>query len=154
MFDLAKTRQKNGTALQNKISSLSGSWRSGKFMPLTSRPFSANCYALSKVWYRCHCVNLRESDISGINSSVKKWPYADMFLKPEESVLFRPCLYGGLGLISVRHKAKACQIRTFLEMSVNHNYVPSLFLVSLFKVFVLDDDTIQMKRHPYLMSPK
>ena len=41
------TRRKNGEMLQQKVSILSRSWRSGKFMPLSLRPYSANSFALS-----------------------------------------------------------------------------------------------------------
>ena len=44
-----QSRKKNGDNLKEKISLITGSWRTGKFMPLTSRPFSINTYALSKV---------------------------------------------------------------------------------------------------------
>ena len=38
----SKTRQLNGNTLRNKVADKCGSWRSGKFMPLFSRPFSVN----------------------------------------------------------------------------------------------------------------
>ena len=37
-----------------------------------------NSYVLSKVWFRCGTVDLRVSDITAINSSVKSWLYADL----------------------------------------------------------------------------
>ena len=83
------TRRKNGDNIRSKVQKLLGGWRSGKFLPLIQRPFSVNTYALSKVWYRTACVNLRESDFHAINSSIKKWIYADLLFKPEEMVLFR-----------------------------------------------------------------
>ena len=63
-----QTRRKNGELLQEKVKTLTGSWRAGKFMPLVLRPFSANSFALSKVWFRCFTVNLREMDFNAINS--------------------------------------------------------------------------------------
>ena len=77
-----KTRGKNGEILQKKLSSLLGSWRTGKFMPLLLRPLSANTFALSKVWFRCATVNLREADFLAFNSSIKKWLYSDLLLIP------------------------------------------------------------------------
>ena len=41
------TRKANGDELQDTIKQVVGPWRSGKFMPLTMRPHSLNCYALS-----------------------------------------------------------------------------------------------------------
>ena len=114
-----KTRGKNGEILQKKLSCLLGSWRTGKFMPLLLRPLSANTYALSNVWFQCATVNLREADFLAFNSSIKKWLYSDLLIKPEESTLFRPVWYGGLGLASVKHKSIAFLIRTFLELAAN-----------------------------------
>ena len=79
----SKTRQKNGKTIQEKVSKVTGAWRGGNFMPLTSRPFSANTFALSKVWFRCSTINIRQCDIASINSSVKRWMYADLLLKPQ-----------------------------------------------------------------------
>ena len=113
----SSTRRKNGETLQQKIKNLSGSWRAGKFMPLCLRPYSANTFALSKVWFRSATVNLRGSDFSVINSSIKKWLYADLLLNPEEVILFRPVSLGGLGLTSVKLKSMAFLIKTFLELA-------------------------------------
>ena len=88
-------------------------------MALSLRPYSANTFALSKVWFRTATVNLRESDYLSINSSIKKWIYADLLLKPEEILLFRPVQKGGLGLVSVKHKGTAFLIRMFLELAAN-----------------------------------
>ena len=118
-------------------------------MPLTTRPFSANTYALSKVWYRCSTINLRQSDINSITYSVKRWLYADMFLKPSEEVLYRPISQGGLGLTSTKHKSLASLLRTFLELSANPSYLPSLFLSSLYRIHVLDEDLPSPPVPPY-----
>ena len=93
----SSTRRKNGDTIKQKVANLCGAWRGGKFMNLTERPFSINTFALSKVWFRSAIVNLREGDISAINSSIKKWLYADMLLKPEEKVLL--CLIENGGLV-------------------------------------------------------
>ena len=135
-----KSRCKNGNTLQEKVANVCKSWKTGKFMPLSLRPFSANSFALSKIWFRCSTVNLRECDITAINSSIKKWLYADLFIKPEERVLTRSIHKGGLGLTSLRHKALACQIRTFLEMSVISPFLHSLFSSTLFHRHVLEEE--------------
>ena len=145
----SKTRQKNGETLKLKVSNLLGSWRSGKFMPLTLRPWSANTFALSKVWFRCASVNLREADFAAINSNIKKWMYADLLLKPEEIVLFRSVWCGGLGLISVKHKSVAYLIKTFLELATNPNYIQSQFLSLLYRVHILQEDIYCPPTPPY-----
>ena len=65
------TRKVNGDQLQDRVKNTVGPWKAGRFMPLTLRPFSANTYALSKVWFKCSSVNLRNQDIDSINSQVK-----------------------------------------------------------------------------------
>ena len=145
----ARTRQKNGSQLQEKVSLIAGSWRTGKFMPLISRPFSANCYIFNKIWYKCHTVNLREGDYNAVNSSVKKWLYSDLLIKPEVCVLYRDHKEGGLGMNNVRNKSRACFTRTFLELAANPAYNQSLFLSSLFRYYVLKDAIPPPRLPPY-----
>ena len=78
-------------------------------------------------------MNLRECDFSSINSSLKRWIYADILLKPEEMILYRPVKCGGLGLASVKHKSLAFLIKTFLEMASNSNFIVSQYLSILFR---------------------
>ena len=145
----AATRKNNGEILRDKLAKLCGAWKSGKFMSLTDRPFSANTYALSKVWFRCYSVNLRQSDINFILSAVKKWLYADLFLKPEPMILFRPPMQGGLGLISVKHKAQACLLRTFTELAINPTYLSSQYLNILYRAHVLNENLPNSALPPY-----
>ena len=134
----SETRRKNGDRLREKTKQIIGKWRIGKFMPLVLRPYSANAYALSKIWFRCSTINLRESDFSQINSSLKCWLYADMLMKPEETVLFRSQKEGGLGLLSIKFRSLAYLTRTFLEIAAHPNYLHSQFLHCLYKRYVLD----------------
>ena len=128
---------------------LIGSWRSGKFLPLIQRPFSVNTYAMSKVWYRTSCVNLRESDFLAINSSIKKWIYADLLFKPEEIVLFRKVKEGGLGLVSCKFKSLSFRIKTFLELAADQSYIGSLFSNTLYRAYILDEDIEALPIPPY-----
>ena len=77
-----QTRKVNGDIVQERVAKTINPWRSGKFMPLTMRPWSVNSFVLSKVWFRCSSVDLRVADITAILSSVRSWLYADMFEKP------------------------------------------------------------------------
>jgi hypothetical protein len=97
-----QTRKLNGEQLQTRVKNNIGPWKSGRFMPLTIRPYSANTYALSKVWFKCSCLNLRAQDISFINSQVKSWLHQDCLEKPGELVLYRSAEDGGLGLLNVK----------------------------------------------------
>ena len=76
-------------------------------MPLSQRPFSLNTYALPLIWYKCHCLDLREGDIKKLSSSVKSWLYADLLEKPEELLMYRPRKAGGLSVHHIKSKATA-----------------------------------------------
>ena len=73
----AQTRKVNGDIIQKRIADTVNSWKSGKFMEVTSRPWSLNTFDLSKVSFKCHCVDLRVMDITSINSKVKSWLFQD-----------------------------------------------------------------------------
>ena len=137
-----QTRKANGEEMQKRVENTTRQWKSGKFMYLSLRSWSVNSYCLSKVWYRTHCVDLRQQDISKILSSVKSWLYADQFLKPEEIAMFRPPSFGGLGIHHVKLKALAALTRTFLETACNPNFLPSLYHSCLYRFYVLEDSSL------------
>ena len=83
------TRKINCDYIRSKVKNTVGSWKSGKQMPLTSRPFSLNTYCLSKVWFKTGCVVLRQGDIQDMTSKCKSWCYQDMLLKTSEVSLYR-----------------------------------------------------------------
>ena len=122
MASWTKTRKANGDALQLTVQNKVRPWKAGKFMPVTQRGWSINSYAYSKVWFRSKCVDLRVCDINSITSSCKSWLYQDMLAKPEEMILHRPYSHGGLGLHSVKYKALAGLITTFLQTAANPSY--------------------------------
>ena len=101
-----------------------------------------NSYRLSKVWFRCHSVDLRAADILAINRNVKSWLYADMFEKPSEAVMFRPTSYGGLGVLCPKFRALACLIRSFLETAANPSFRRNLFHEQLFRFHIMLDRSI------------
>ena len=101
-------------------------------MPLLQRPFSLNNYALSKVWFKCGSIDVRESDIKMIMSKAKSFLYADQFEKPEEIVLYRATQDGGLNLVNIWCKAIALLIRSFLETAGNPQFLSNLFHTTLF----------------------
>ena len=132
-----QTRKVNGDAIQSRVNHTVGSWRSGKFMSLTQRPWSLNNFVLSKVWYKCNSLDLRVSDIASITSKVKTWLYADQLEKPEELVLYKTSAQGGLGMHNVEHKAMSMLIRSFLETAINPKFLHNLYHTSLFRYYVL-----------------
>ena len=111
-------------------------------MPITIRPYSANTFALSKVWFKCNSINLRLCDITTINSQVKSWLYQDCFEKPSEITLYRDNQDGGLGLHHVRLRAQALLIRSFMETAANPNFRHSLFHEILFRYHVQGEHTL------------
>ena len=117
-------------------------WKTGKFMAINLRPFSANNYALSKVWCKCNSINLRQCDISYINSQVKSWLYQDCYEKPSEIVLYREHKDGGLGLHHVQLRALALLIRSFLETATNPQFRHNLFHEILFRYHVLGENSL------------
>ena len=124
-------------------------------MPVTQRGWSLNSYALSKVWFRTKCVDMRSCDIVKITSLCKSWLYQDMLAKPEEMILHRPHHQGGLGLHSVKYKALAGYITTYLQTAANPKYIPNLLHSQLYKKHVLGEDVPSAPEQlpPYL-SPE
>ena len=137
-----QTRKANGDIIQERVSNTINPWRAGKFMPLSMRPSSLNSFALSKVWFRCGSVDLRVADINAINSSVKSWLYADMLEKPSEMVMCRPTSHGGLGVHSVKHRAQAVLIRTFMETAAHPQFRHSLLHSHMFQYHVLNNTSL------------
>ena len=89
-------RKANGDVAQSRVENTIKQWKSGKFMELNMRSWSINQYCLSKAWFRSHSVDFRAQDSNKITSLVKSWLYADMYLKPEENIMYRPPSYGDL----------------------------------------------------------
>ena len=107
-------------------------------MPLSQRPWSLNSFALPLVWYRCHCVDLREGDVARMSSIVKSWLYADTLEKPEELVMITNRREGGLGVHHVKTKAMALLIRSFLETAVSEKFIRNYYHEALFKWHIQD----------------
>ena len=137
-----QTRKTNCDELLGRFSNILGAWKGGKFMPLTQRPWSVNTYALPKIWFRCHSIDLRAGDFAKINSNIKSWLYADMLEKPEELVMYRPRSKGGLGVHNVQYKALAILIRSFLETAISPKFINNLYHNALYRWHVLGDKSL------------
>ena len=142
MASWLKTRTENGDVLQAKVKNTVNPWKAGKFLPIVQRGWSLNSFALAKVCFRAKSVDLRLCDVKNITSSCKSWLYQDMFVKPEEMVLHRPPTYGGLGLHSVKYKALAGFISTFLQTAANPAFNSSLLHTLLYRKYVLDEEDV------------
>ena len=137
--DYSTTRRENGEILKAKVKEQIGSWKSGKFLSLTSRPWSINTYCLSKLWYRAACLDFRVGDCDAITSAVKGWLYQDMLLKPQEMLLFREVHDGGLGMYNVKARAAAVLIHTFLAQAVSPLFPTNHYLNFLYRWHVLGE---------------
>ena len=133
------SKMTNGDEIVSKVKNKIGSWQSGKFMPITQRPFSINCYVLSKTYFKCNSLDLRIKDVNAITSSIKSWVYKDQLEKPEEIILHRPVTHGGLGLDHVRYKTTARLITSFLETAANPKFIHSLYHQALYRYYVLEE---------------
>ena len=76
--------------------------------------------------------------------------YADLIIKPERTVLYRSSQNGGLNLVSVQLKAKACFIRNFIELTANQDFIQSIFLSMFFRLHILQEDVQCPPLPPYL----
>ena len=137
-----QTRKVNNDELSDRVKNTIGAWKSGKFMPLVSRPFSINSYCYSKVWFRTHSVDLRVSDVKAISSACKGWLYQDMLEKPSELLLHRPVEEGGLGLHHLQSIALASLINTFLQTSANPSFQQSPYHSLLYRRHCLQDNSV------------
>ena len=145
-----KTRKANCDELIEKFGKIIGPWKSGKFMPLSQRPYSINTYALPKIWFRCHALELRAGDFDKINSSIKSWLYSDLLEKPEELAMFKPKRVGGLGVQHVKFKAMAILIRSFIESAVDPKYINNAYHHALYRYHVIGDNSlVEPDKSPY-----
>jgi hypothetical protein len=138
-----QTHKTNCDELLERCGNVLGAWKGGKFMALTQRPWSVNTYALRKIWFRCHSLELRSGDFAMISSCIKSWLYADLLEKPEELVMHRPRLKGGLGIHHVKSKALAILIRSFLETAISPKFIHNQYHTTLFKWHVLRDTSMK-----------
>ena len=136
------TRKVNNDELQRRVQCCINSWKSGKFMPLISRPFSLNTYCSSKIWFRTGSVDLRGCDVAAITSKLKSYCYQDLFQKPSEVTLYRRVDEGGLGLHHIQSKAQANLISIFMQTAANKNFRGSLFHSWLFRFHIEGDRSL------------
>ena len=108
------TRKANGEILQERIKQVINPWKGGRFMSLILRSHSVNCYAYSKLLYRCNIVDPRSEDLQAFTSAAKSFVCLGLLCKPKENVLYRETKDGGLGLLHIQCRAKAALLSTFI----------------------------------------
>jgi hypothetical protein len=133
------TRKANGDTLQERVRNTIGPWKAGRFMPLNFRAHSINCFAYSKLLYRCNVIDIRKADIKYFVSQSKSFMYADLLEKPEERILYRSTEDGGLGLHNIQCRAQAALMSTFLQMAANTTFLPNHYHNTLYRHYVLGE---------------
>ena len=68
--------------------------------------------------------------------------YGDMFGKTSEIVMCCPTSDGGLGVHSVKFRAQALLIRTFMETAAHPQFTHSLLHSHMFQYHVLENKTL------------
>ena len=132
----------NGDIMTKKIKETMDKWKSGRFFPLTSRPWSVNTYALSKLWFRTGCIDIKEGDCKTMSSAIKSWVYQPNLAKPTECLLYCQVSEGGLGLYNNSCRAKANLIKSFLETACGLKFKVNLFHKAVFDHYVLEDTVL------------
>jgi hypothetical protein len=104
------------------------------------RAHSVNCFAFSKLLYRCNVVDIRAADIKYFSSQAKAFIYADLLEKPQELVLYRYTEDGGLGLYHIQCRAQAALMCNFLQTAINPRFRRNHYHNSLYRKYVLGED--------------
>ena len=121
-------------------------FKAGRFLPLTSRPWVANTYLMSRTSYRSCAFNFRQQDIQRIQAATKSWITHGYLLKPNELLLYRDPADGGLGLVQAASRCQANLIITFISQGDPRSDHSNSYLTTLFRSFVsqeLPEDTIK-----------
>ena len=119
-------------------------------MGVTKRGHSVNCYAYSKVFFKCASLPLRVDTMDLITTQARSWVLQDFFEKPAAMVLNRSPEEGGLGLLSVKCRALAMLLRTFCELACTPHFQHSLYLETLYRTKVLGEYcTVEPRPSPY-----
>ena len=145
-----ETKSKNGEDILSMVKEKINLWRSGKYMSLTSRPFSVNTYALSKLWYRVAVTDIKVGDCDKIYSSIKSWMYADLIVKPQEELIFRSIKEGGLGLQNIQAKASANLITSFIQTSINKEFITNDYSRAIFDYYINEVGCRDPGRPPWI----
>ena len=120
-------------------------------MSLNLRSHSVNCYAYSKLLYKCNIVDPRSEDLQVFTSAAKSFVYIGLLCKPSETVLFRKTEDGGLGLLHIQCRAKAALLSTFLQTAINPNFHRNNFHNVLYRKYV-HNENIEAPRIPQSMA--
>ena len=88
----------NGEELVQRERETTNAFKAGRFLPLTSRPWVANTYLMSRINYHSCAFNFRQQDIQRIQAATKNKITQGYLLKPNELLLYRGSRAGTCGL--------------------------------------------------------
>ena len=144
------SRNANGDDLVKRVRDTINGFKAGRFLPLVSKPWVANCYIMSKISYRSSAYNLRQGDLNKIQSATKSWVTQGLLLKPAELLLYRSPEEGGLGLVQASARCQANLIKSFVSQGHPRSAHSNSYLSTLFRCHVtqeLPEDLL--KKPPY-----
>ena len=118
------TRSLNGEELVSRIRKSTNSFKAGRFMPVSTRPWVSSVFLMSRINYRTCALNLRQQDIQKISSAVKSWVMQGFLIRPPENILFRNTNEG------------ANLIKTFISQAEPSSKYQNSFLTTLFRTHV------------------
>ena len=152
MATYSSTRRANGEILKERVRNTIGPWKGGRFMPMNLRAHSVNCFAYSKLYYRCNVIDPRVEDVKYFTSQAKSFIYADMLEKPQEEALYRGVMEGGLGLFNIKQRALAALIYTFLQTAISPKFRRNYFHETLFRYYVIGEPVPKSTIPPYFVG--
>ena len=94
---------------------------SNRYLTIYQKAIIVNSILLSRVWYLAHSFPLNKSYAQKINSHIFRYLWKGMYQPIRRNTLHLPKKEGGLGIISVYHKAAAILCNTCLKQVLKGN---------------------------------
>ena len=142
------TDEINGEDPAQRVKDTIVGYKAGRFLPLVSRPLSANTFISLKLSYRSAIFNLQQQDINKTQSATKQWVTQGMLLKPPELLLHRNPEEGGLGLVHAGARCKANLITCFVDQDHPGSRFSNSYLNSLFRCYVTLEMPLDLIKGP------
>ena len=130
------SRNVNGEELVKRVRDTINGFKAGRFLPLVSKPWTANCYVMSKISYRSSAYSLRQQDLNKIEAATKSWITQGLLLRPPELLLYRNLGEGGLGLVKASARCQANLIKNFVTQGYPLSPHANSYLSTLFRCHV------------------
>ena len=99
---------------------------SNRKLTLFQRVIYANSCMLSKIWYIAHIYPLSQYHAKEINKILFSYIWTGSYEPIRRSIVFRPRVEGGLGLMNCLIKSQVIMFNSFIKCTMNANYYNSL----------------------------